>query len=102
MLPVRALLATIKVVPLGLDRGTIIFLFELPPMAAQRERSPPPDYAAPSGAVEQRFHSNGFPSGYFIIRSIATGRLLDVSGSSNQDGSEVVLWPEKDGSLVHG
>lgn len=44
--------------------------------------------------------SLGFPQGYFVIRSVATGRLLDVSGSEVEDGTEVILWPEKEQSLV--
>ncbi|KAL4069807.1 WD40-repeat-containing domain protein [Scleroderma yunnanense] len=42
----------------------------------------------------------GFPPGYFVIRSLATGRLWDVSGDGVEDGTEVVLWPEKEHSLV--
>jgi hypothetical protein len=44
--------------------------------------------------------SLGFPTGYFVIRSIATGKLLDVSGGLVEDGTEIVLWEEKDKSLV--
>ena len=44
----------------------------------------------------------GFPPGYFVIRSVATNRLLDVKGDSVEDGTEIVLWPEKEGSLVEG
>ncbi|KAJ4485716.1 hypothetical protein J3R30DRAFT_3668113 [Lentinula aciculospora] len=44
--------------------------------------------------------SNGFPPGYFIIRSLATGRLLDVAGDYTEDGNDVILWPEKETSLV--
>lgn len=43
---------------------------------------------------------SGFPPGYFVIRSLATGRLWDVSGDAVEDGAEVVLWPEKEHSLV--
>lgn len=46
--------------------------------------------------------SLGFPSGYFIIRSLATGRLWDVSGSLTADGTMVHLWREKEQSLVEG
>ncbi|KDQ31259.1 hypothetical protein PLEOSDRAFT_1088710 [Pleurotus ostreatus PC15] len=42
----------------------------------------------------------GFPPGYFIIRSIASNRLLDVTNDDVEDGTEIVLWPEKDSSLV--
>jgi hypothetical protein len=42
----------------------------------------------------------GFPPGYFIIRSVASKRLLDVTMDAIEDGTEVVLWPEKDSSIV--
>lgn len=45
---------------------------------------------------------HGFPHGYFVIRSVATNRLLDVQGDCVEDGTEIVLWPEKEGSLVEG
>ncbi|KAF9245903.1 WD40 repeat-like protein [Melanogaster broomeanus] len=45
-------------------------------------------------------HLFGFPAGYFVIRSVATGRLLDVSLDEVEDGTEIVLWPEKEQSLV--
>ncbi|KAF9229039.1 hypothetical protein BS17DRAFT_770944 [Gyrodon lividus] len=43
---------------------------------------------------------SGFPPGYFVIRSVATGRLWDVSLDEVEDGTEIVLWPEKEQSLV--
>ncbi|KAH7881067.1 uncharacterized protein C8R40DRAFT_1076381 [Lentinula edodes] len=52
----------------------------------------------PQPSPESR--SNGFPPGYFIIRSLATGRLLDVAGDYAEDGTEIILWPEKESSLV--
>jgi hypothetical protein len=42
----------------------------------------------------------GFPAGYFIIRSVACNRMLDVTMDEIEDGTEIVLWPEKDSSLV--
>lgn len=42
----------------------------------------------------------GFPSGYFVIRNVANGRLWDVGGDDVEDGIEILLWPEKDKSLV--
>lgn len=42
----------------------------------------------------------GFPPGYFVIRSLATGRLWDVSADAVEDGTEVILWPEKEHSLI--
>jgi hypothetical protein len=44
--------------------------------------------------------NQGFPPGYFLIRSVANGRVLDVEDNATKDGSEVILWPEKDYSLV--
>jgi hypothetical protein len=45
---------------------------------------------------------HGFPSGYFLIRSSATGRLLDVAQDRVVDGSPLLLWPEKETLLVEG
>ncbi|KAG9314169.1 hypothetical protein JVU11DRAFT_4955 [Chiua virens] len=42
----------------------------------------------------------GFPSGYFIIRSVATNRLWDVNSDEVEDGTPTILWPEKEQSLV--
>ncbi|KAI6136433.1 WD40 repeat-like protein [Pisolithus sp. B1] len=42
----------------------------------------------------------GFPPGYFVIRSLATGRVWDVSADAVEDGTEVILWPEKEHSLI--
>ncbi|KIM71532.1 hypothetical protein PILCRDRAFT_830279 [Piloderma croceum F 1598] len=42
----------------------------------------------------------GFPTGYFVIRSVATSRLWDVEGDEIKDGTEIALWPEKEKSLV--
>jgi hypothetical protein len=44
--------------------------------------------------------NTGFPSGYFIIRSVASERLLDVTMGNTEDGTELGLWPEKEKSLV--
>lgn len=44
--------------------------------------------------------TNGFPDGYFIIRSAATKRLLDVTYDEIEDGTELLLFPEKEKSLV--
>ena len=35
-----------------------------------------------------------------MIRSVATGRLLDVTQDDIEDGTEIILWPEKETSLV--
>ena len=44
----------------------------------------------------------GFPPGYFVLHSVSSGRMLDVSSDSIQDGAPIILWPEKDNSLVEG
>jgi hypothetical protein len=44
--------------------------------------------------------TNGFPAGYFVIRSLATDRLLDVTQDEIEDGTDIILWPEKETSLV--
>ena len=44
----------------------------------------------------------GFPPGYFVIRSVATDRLWDVSSDEVEDGAPIILWPEKEQSLVEG
>ncbi|CAE6470404.1 unnamed protein product [Rhizoctonia solani] len=43
---------------------------------------------------------SGFPTGYFVIKNCANGRLLDVATNSAQDGTQVVLWDAKENSLV--
>jgi len=48
-------------------------------------------------SVHQNF---GFPPGYFVIRSTSCNRLLDVSLDDADDGAEIILWPEKESSLV--
>lgn len=35
-----------------------------------------------------------------MIRNVANGRLWDVGGDDVEDGIEILLWPEKDKSLV--
>ncbi|KAJ7110375.1 WD40 repeat-like protein [Mycena crocata] len=42
----------------------------------------------------------GFPTGYFVIRSVGSNRLLDVTMDAIEDGAELVLWPQKDSSIV--
>jgi len=42
----------------------------------------------------------GFPTGYFSIKSIATGRLLEIYRNDTGDGSPLALWPAKEQSLV--
>ncbi|KAG2159612.1 WD40 repeat-like protein [Suillus bovinus] len=42
----------------------------------------------------------GFPPGYFVIRNLGNGRLWDVCGDDVEDSAEILLWPEKEKSLV--
>ncbi len=51
---------------------------------------------------DEKVSSNdfGFPPGYFILRSVSTRRLLDIASDSVQDSAPIILWPEKDNSLV--
>src|SRR6267154_1066426 len=44
----------------------------------------------------------GFPPGFFVLHSVSSRRMLDVCSDSVQDGASIVLWPEKDNSLVEG
>lgn len=44
--------------------------------------------------------THGFPAGYFTIRSISANRLMDVTMDDIEDGTEIILWPEKEKSLV--
>ena len=44
--------------------------------------------------------SLGFPTGYFVIRNLATGRLWDVCENKPDDGTPVILYREKEASLV--
>ncbi|KAF9566896.1 hypothetical protein CPC08DRAFT_747079 [Agrocybe pediades] len=50
--------------------------------------------------MNQNTDTNGFPAGYFIIRSVGCDRVLDVRGDEIEDGTEVALWLEKEKSLV--
>ena len=52
----------------------------------------PPPYETPSAA----FSSTSFPQGYFLIKSRATGRVLDVEHGALADSTEIILWPEHD------
>jgi hypothetical protein len=64
---------------------------------------PPPLFSPPPPAMPDAEHVpelRGFPPGYFLIRSLATGRLLSVARSSAADGAPLVLWPTLESSLV--
>lgn len=54
------------------------------------------------GDEKESFNDYGFPPGYFVLHSVSSGRMLDVSSDSVQDGAPLILWPEKDNSLVEG
>lgn len=43
---------------------------------------------------------SGFPVGYFIIKSAATGRVFDVQLDEIEDGTDIILFPEKEKSIV--
>jgi hypothetical protein len=45
-------------------------------------------------------NDHGFPSGFFVLRSASSARFLDVASDAIEDGSPIILWPEKDNSLV--
>ena len=42
----------------------------------------------------------GFPPGYFVVRSVPSGRLLDVEMGWNDDGTQLILYTENEKSLV--
>lgn len=44
--------------------------------------------------------THGFPPGYFVIKSVACDRVLDINGDEIEDGTEVILWVETEKSLV--
>lgn len=50
--------------------------------------------------ADTQLETYGFPAGYFVIRSVASNRLLDVSLDDIEDGTELLLWPEKESSIV--
>jgi hypothetical protein len=52
------------------------------------------------GDEKDSSNDRGFPPGCFILRSVSSERLLDVASDSVQDGAPIILWPEKDNSLV--
>lgn len=46
--------------------------------------------------------SNGFPAGYFMVKSVGSQRVLDVQGKGTADGNPVIAYPELESSLVEG
>lgn len=69
-------------------------------MALNARNTPPPYSIAASASAYGSI--SGFPLGYFMIRSLATGRVLDADSSQISDGTGVALWEEKEKSLVEG
>ncbi|KIM33749.1 hypothetical protein M408DRAFT_325357 [Serendipita vermifera MAFF 305830] len=53
-----------------------------------------------ASAASLNGNARGFPLDYFCIRSLATGKLLDVPTGERTDGQEIILWNEKENSLV--
>lgn len=68
-------------------------------LPASPQIDPPPYSANMALSAESNY---GFPSGYFVIRSLSVGRLFDIELDDVNDGAEVILWPEKESSLVEG
>lgn len=68
-------------------------------LPASPQIDPPPYSANMALSAESNY---GFPSGYFVIRSLSVGRLFDIDLDDVNDGAEVILWPEKESSLVEG
>ncbi|KAH8099280.1 WD40 repeat-like protein [Cristinia sonorae] len=50
--------------------------------------------------VEADLSTYGFPQGYFVVHNRASDRLLDVEADMIEDGTQLILWPEKEHSLV--
>lgn len=51
--------------------------------------------ATPGRAPTTTQRSGDFPVGYFFIRNVASGQVLDVKDASAQPGASIVLWPRK-------
>lgn len=45
----------------------------------------------------QEWYLENLGNGYYHIRNVASGDMLDVSGSSTSDGTNVIQWPNNDG-----
>ncbi|KAI1788787.1 WD40 repeat-like protein [Ganoderma leucocontextum] len=50
--------------------------------------------------LNAELNTYGFPQGYFMLRSLATDRVLDVAQGLLEDGTCVILWPMTETSLV--
>lgn len=55
-----------------------------------------------SSPMEADLHTYGFPAGYFVVKNVATGKLLDVESDMVEDGTPLILFPETENSLVEG
>ena len=53
-------------------------------------------------SMEADLNTYGFPSGYFVLKNVATDRVLDVQGDAVEDGTNVILYQETETSLVEG
>jgi len=62
--------------------------------------SPPAGLHPEMNAPHVETESLGFPTGYFSIKSVATGRLLEIYNNETKDNSPLALWPVKEQSLV--
>ncbi|WP_406502815.1 RICIN domain-containing protein [Streptomyces sp. NBC_00212] len=51
--------------------------------------------ATPGRAPAATQGSGDFPEGYFFIRNVDSGQVLDVKDGSAEPGASVVLWPRK-------
>lgn len=50
--------------------------------------------------LNAELNTYGFPQGYFMLRSLATDRVLDVAQGLLDDGTCVILWPMTETSFV--
>lgn len=57
---------------------------------------------ASTTTMQADLHTYGFPPGYFVIKNLATGRVLDVDSDMVEDGAPLILYPETETFLVEG
>lgn len=50
--------------------------------------------------LQTELNSYGFPQGYFMLRSVGTERVLDVTQGIKEDGTPIILWPATESSMV--
>ncbi|TBU63826.1 WD40 repeat-like protein [Dichomitus squalens] len=82
-------------------RGTMPGSFEPASPASPADASDDDEAAmqtVPPLAAE--LNTYGFPQGYFMLRSLGTNRVLDVSEGLSDDGTPIILWPMNETSLV--